>query len=153
MELCIVVRHRSTLRRTLDRQQRQQLFAHRAGRLGKRYGQIGISLVDGAPDRKRFFARLELVPRRCITDQFQLHSDGTITCVRGIKRPLGGKVCSFRERIRIFAICETQRAERNRAAVRRAVIAAANGIGPADAPDLRPRVRFGVGLFAFARVG
>ena len=76
-----------------------------------------------------------------------------ITRVRGIKRFRCVKVRSFRKRIRIFAICETQRAERNHAAVRRAVIAAANGIGLAYAPDLRKRVRFGVGLFAFARVG
>ena len=51
-----------------DRQQRQNLFAHRASCLGKSYGQIGIGLVDVAADRKRFFARLELVLYRGFAD-------------------------------------------------------------------------------------
>ena len=150
--LRIVICHRSIFLHTADGQQRQKLFTHRAGRLGKRYGQIGIGLVDGAADRKRFFARLELVLCCGITDKFQLHSNGMITRVRGIERLLGSKVRSFFEYDAICTVCKRQ-VDRNRAAVRRAVIAAANGIGLAYAPDLRKRVRFGIGLFAFARVG
>ena len=59
--------------------------------------------------------------------------------VRGIERLLGGKVRFFREFDFICAVCKRQ-VDWNRAAVRRAVIAAANGIGLADAPNLRPRV-------------
>ena len=106
--LRIVICHRSTLRRTLDRQQRQNLFARRASRLGKRYGQIGIGLVDVAADRKRFFARLELVLCRRITDQLDFHSDGMPSRVRGIKRLLGGKARSFCEFKRICAVCKPQ---------------------------------------------
>ena len=62
--------------------------------------------------------------------------------VRGIERLLGGKARSFFELDFICAVCKRQ-VDWNRAAVRRAVIAAANGIGLAHAPDLRPRVFFG----------
>ena len=66
--LRIVICHRSIFLHTADGQQRQELFAHRAGRLGKRYGQIGIGLVDVAVDLKFFFARLELVLYRGFAD-------------------------------------------------------------------------------------
>ena len=151
--LRIVICHRGVFRSTADRQQRKKLFAHRASRLGKRYGQIWIGLVDGAADRKRFLARLELVLRCGLADQRDLYSDGMITRVRRIEGLLGGKVRSFREFKRICAVRELRCAERNHAAVRRTVIAAANGIGLSYEPDLRKRVRFGIGLFAFARVG
>ena len=59
--------------------------------------------------------------------------------VRGIERLLGGKARFFFEFDFICAVCKRQ-VDWNRAAVRRAVIAAANGIGLADAPNLRPRV-------------
>ena len=59
--------------------------------------------------------------------------------VRGIERLLGGKARSFFEFDFICAVCKRQ-VDWNRAAVRRAVIAAANGIGLTYAPDLRPRV-------------
>ena len=62
--------------------------------------------------------------------------------VRGIERLLGGKARSFFEFDFICAVCKRQ-VDWNRAAVRRAVIAAANGIGLAHAPDLRPRVLSG----------
>ena len=59
--------------------------------------------------------------------------------VRGIERLLGGKARSFFEFDFICAVCKRQ-VDWNRAAVRRAVIAAANGIGLADAPNLCPLV-------------
>ena len=59
--------------------------------------------------------------------------------VRGIERLLGGKARSFFEFDFICAVCKRQ-VDWNRAAVRRAVIAAANGIGLACAPNLCPRV-------------
>ena len=62
--------------------------------------------------------------------------------VRGIERLLGGKARSFFEFDFICAVCKCQ-VDWNRAAVRCAVIAAANGIGLADAPDLRLRVLSG----------
>ena len=62
--------------------------------------------------------------------------------VRGIERLLGGKARSFFEFDFICAVCKRQ-VDWNRAAVRRAVIAAANGIRLADAPDLRLRVLSG----------
>ena len=62
--------------------------------------------------------------------------------VRGIERLLGGKARSFFEFDFICAVCKRQ-VDWNRAAVRRAVIAAANGIGLADAPDFRSRVLSG----------
>ena len=102
--------------------------------------------------RKRFFARLELVLCRGITDQLDFHSDGTRSRISGIEGLLGSKVRSFFEYDAICTVCKRQ-VDRNRAAVRRAVIAAANGIGLSYEPDLRKRVRFGIGLFAFARVG
>ena len=89
--LRIVICHRGVFRSTADRQQRKKLFAHRASRLGKRYGQIWIGLVDGAADRKRFLARLELVLRCGLADQRDLYSDGMITRVRRIEGLLGGK--------------------------------------------------------------
>ena len=118
----IVVRHRSIFLPAADGQQRKKLFAHRASRLGKRYGQIWIGLVDGAADRKRFLARLELVLRCGLADQRDLYSDGMITRVRRIEGLLGGKVRSFREFKRICAVRELRCAERNHAAVRRTVI-------------------------------
>ena len=122
----IIVRHRCTLRRTVGRYKRQERFAHRAGRLGERYGPIGSGLVDDATNRKRFFACPELVLLRSFAGQRDFHSDGMIiTHVRGIKRHLGGKVRSFCECKRIFAVCKRQ-VDWNRAAVRRAVIAALN---------------------------
>ena len=62
--------------------------------------------------------------------------------VRGIERLCCGKARSFFEFDFICAVCKRQ-VDWNRAAVRRAVIAAANGIGLADAPNLRPRVLSG----------
>ena len=62
--------------------------------------------------------------------------------VRGIERLLGGKARSFFEFDFICAVCKCQ-VDWNRAAVRCAVIAAANGIGLAYAPDLRLRVLSG----------
>ena len=62
--------------------------------------------------------------------------------VRGIERLLGGKARSFFEFDFICAVCKRQ-VDWSRAAVRRAVIASANGIGLADAPNLRPRVLSG----------
>ena len=135
--LRIVICHRGIFLHAADGQQRQNLFAHRASCLGKRYGQIGIRLVDVAADLKFFFARLELVLYRGFADQRDFHSDGMPSRVRGIERLLGGKARSFFECKRICAVCKCQ-VDWNRAAVRRAIIAAANGIRLAHAPDLRP---------------
>lgn len=137
-----IIRHRGVFRSTLDRQQRQELFAHRTSRPGKRYGQIGIGLVDVSADLKFFFARLELVLRCGFADQRDLHSDGMPSRVCGIERLHRREVRPFLELDLICAVCERQ-VDRDPAAVRRAVVAAANGIGLAYAPDLRPRVFWG----------
>ena len=140
--LCIVVRHRSVFLHAADGQKRKELFAHRTSRPGKRYGQIGIGLIDVSADLKFFFARLELVLRCGFADQRDLHSDGMPSRVCGIERLHRREVRPFLELDLICAVCERQ-VDRDPAAVRRAVIAATNGIGLAYAPDLRPRVLSG----------